>query len=336
MDPHHQLTESQITSIISAYRPGVRGCGARTISHNTGIPYRSCQNVIDRYRTTGSGKQRQRGRKRTLTPEQERRVCQRVDDDPSLSNRKLSRVTRPPLTPRTFSNILHRASPPFTRKKPIDREPEEYTDEWKAKVTRFRDEVLEHIPMRMRVYADEAAIYENEASSWVRSRKGKKVYRPRSHWAKKYTLHVYVKQFRVLHWELSRLNANDNEIVRVMKQVAPLLEEGDVLLWDQLGRSGRCLHPSKQHFSEEVRDMVERRWCSVVHLPPKGKYFDPVELLFNDLKGLIRRQNKKWTFDTLKSEIAKYMEEQAPSKLPGFFRERANGRCLEDMGVLQK
>ena len=48
--------------------------------------------------------------------------------------------------------------------------------------------------------------------------------------------------------------------------------------------SGRAVNPSSQHYSPVARDLFEERGVSIKFLPPKGKYFNPLELLFNDLK----------------------------------------------------
>ena len=66
--------------------------------------------------------------------------------------------------------------------------------------------------------------------------------------------------------------------------VAGEMESSDTLIWDRLGRSGRALHPSAQHYSPEAKATFEERGVAIKFLPPKGKYFNPLELLFNDLK----------------------------------------------------
>ena len=63
------------------------------------------------------------------------------------------------------------------------------------------------------------------------------------------------------------------------------MKSGETVIWDRLGRSGRAVNPSSQHYSPVARDLFEERGaCRIKFLPPKGKYFNPLELLFNDLK----------------------------------------------------
>ena len=73
-------------------------------------------------------------------------------------------------------------------------------------------------------------------------------------------------------------------------------------------------------------------------LPPKGKYFDPIELVF----GLLKREVRKTYGDSVaamesrprtESEIRLAVMEAAvkitPEHLYGFFKERANGRSFK-------
>ena len=135
------------------------------------------------------------------------------------------------------------------------------------------------IAMRRRIYTDEAPIYANEAPHKGHSRKGKPIIRARSRYATKYTLHVYAKKDRVLHWDLADQNADTKEIERVAVDAATQMSVGDTLIWDRLGRSGRALHPTHQHYSPAVREEFKERGVSMKFLPPKGKYFNPIELL---------------------------------------------------------
>ena len=93
-------------------------------------------------------------------------------------------------------------------------------------------------------------------------------------------------------------------------------------------KCGRAVNLSSQHYSPVSRDLFEERGVSIKFLPPKGKYFNPLELLFNDLKQHdIRPKNGR---PLSKSKIAGlirgYVDETAARVLPGFFQARANGK----------
>jgi hypothetical protein len=59
--------------------------------------------------------------------------------------------------------------------------------------------------------------------------------------------------------------------------VCDLLEEGWVLLFDRLGRSGRKKYPTAQHFNREVKGAFHENGIGLGHLPPKGSELDPEE-----------------------------------------------------------
>ena len=67
-------------------------------------------------------------------------------------------------------------------------------------------------------------VYANEAPKKGRSRRGKPIFRTRSRYAKKYTLHMYAKRSGVVHWDLSDKNADTNEIERVAREAVEQVE----------------------------------------------------------------------------------------------------------------
>ena len=72
---------------------------------------------------------------------------------------------------------------------------------------------VKKIRLDTRIYEDETPVYANEAPR--RARRGTPIIRARSHYAKKFTLHMYAKRSGVLHWDLSDRNADTKEIERV-------------------------------------------------------------------------------------------------------------------------
>ena len=90
-------------------------------------------------------------------------------------------------------------------------------------------------------------------------------------------------------------------------------------------------HPTSQHYSPEAKATFNTRGVTTKFLPPKGKYFNPLELLFNDLKShYIRpkfpRNGQPLPKSRIEGLIREYVEEKAPTTLPGFVRARANGK----------
>lgn len=326
-------------AIVREYKCGVRGCGRRALARKFGVAKNSVKNIVDRAKRCRGDPVVTRGHKRRkLSKTEERRIATHLDKHPDATNEQLAKVVHNKISARSVGRVLDRASPPFSKKKFSDQEPEEFKEEWKQEARGYLGRVR-RIAYKRRVYNDESGLYSNDAPKYGRCRKGKKLFRSRKRFGKKYTLHTFVKQTGVLYWTLRDKNANDAEVCKVMRSACKKIQQDDVLLWDRLGRSGRCKNPKAQHYNPVAVQSVKDRGAEVWYLPPKGKYFNPAELLFNDLKNhYIRRaygkSNKEMSKDKLTRIIRKYMRDVAPLKLPGFFRARANGAYAKREGLL--
>ena len=65
----------------------------------------------------------------------------------------------------------------------------------------------------------------------------------------------------------------------VERVLAPSLRPGRVVVMDNLGA----------HEGERVRELIERRGCSLLFLPPYSPDFSPIEEAFSKLKALLRK-----------------------------------------------
>ena len=85
-------------------------------------------------------------------------------------------------------------------------------------------------------------------------------------------------------------NCNDANFLNYVRQsLAPRLMAGTTVIWDRLGRSGRSRNPGRIHYNPDAIVAVRGRRCSVVFLPPKGKYLNPIEEAFKTLLAGIAR-----------------------------------------------
>jgi len=120
------------------------------------------------------------------------------------------------VTPQRIAQVLCASRPPYVRKRPIDHGPLEGTAAWWAVVRHFINTHLRKLPLHARVYGDETAVHGNDASTTVRVLRGQKIMRARSRQSQCFTLHASATIDRVICWDLSRMNASDGEIQRVM------------------------------------------------------------------------------------------------------------------------
>ena len=73
-----------------------------------------------------------------------------------------------------------------------------------------------------------------------------------------------------MHWDLADKDADTKEIERVATEAVEQMEEGETLIWDRLGRSGRASHPTSQHYSPEAKATFNARGEGVaVECPPQ-------------------------------------------------------------------
>ena len=105
------------------------------------------------------------------------------------------------------------------------------------------------------------------------------ILRARSRYATKYTLHVYAKRSGVLHWDLSDRNADTKEIARVAIDAVGAMKSGETVIWDRLGRSGRAVQSEQPALQPGGERSIRGVACRSSFLPPKGKYFNPLEPL---------------------------------------------------------
>jgi transposase len=322
-------------AIVSEYKANERGSGMKALASKHGLSPSTVRHIVERANMGGGDPVTPRGhRKRVLDSEQVAILESTLDQNPLATNRDLAAAVDNVIAPRTVSLYLKRADPPFTTKVIQDQPPEEKTPKWKKETKKWVRHVKD-IRMDRRIYADETPVYANEAPKKGRSRRGQPIFRARTKYAKRYTLHMYVKKTHVVHWELCDINANTEEVERVAAAAALKMNEGDVVIWDRLGRSGRCASPTAQHYIPEAKASFEAVGATVEFLPPKGKYCNPIELLFNDLKSHYVRpafpgNGKNLTKEQIESIIDRYVCEEAARTLPGFFVKRASSADVKE------
>ena len=172
-----------------------------------------------------------RGHKRRKLDEvDEAKLCRTLDRNAFATNRDPAAVVGTKISERSVSVYRARAKPRLTGKVVQDQEPRDC-----QRSGRQKREQVKRIPLDKRIYEAEIPVYANEAPKKGRSRKGKPIFRTRSRYAKKYTLHMYAKRSGVVHWDLSDKNADTNEIERVAREAVEQVEGGETLIWGPFG-----------------------------------------------------------------------------------------------------
>ncbi|MGF1581078.1 MAG: transposase, partial [Gemmataceae bacterium] len=100
----------------------------------------------------------------------------------------------------------------------------------------------------------------------------------------------------------------------VNKCLVPVIEEGDVIIWDNLN----------VHQDEKVLDWIKQAGRRVLPLPPYSPDFNPIEEMFSKVKGILRMLAKR-TVETLYEGFAQALRCVTLQNIFGWFQHR--GLC---------
>ena len=276
------------------------------------------------------------GRPRTLWEEPVRWMLEALEKNKSASNEMLAGVVHNMINPQSVSNYLKRAN--ITVKRITDGGAQKMDDRIISETRDFYLKVKD-IPWNKRVYMDESFVYNNEAPAYGISVAGEPINRVRDKRGKRLTLYLAIRVDGLVHMPILKPeNADDVEFMKYVEQtLVPYLRFGEVVIWDRLGRSGRAKNPCKQHYNPLARQMIEDKLCQLLILPPKGKYFDPIELVFSLLKHDVRKtyaesiaaaEQRPRTEVEIRDAVRSAALKITPANLHGFYKERANGRSF--------
>jgi transposase len=90
--------------------------------------------------------------------------------------------------------------------------------------------------------------------------------------------------------------------------LAPSLKPGQVMVMDNLS----------SHKSERVRELIEKRGCELIYLPPYSPDFNPIEEAFAKLKALLRRFEAR-TREALVEAMGRSLDALTARDARGFF-----------------
>ena len=94
----------------------------------------------------------------------------------------------------------------------------------------------------------------------------------------------------------------------VKKVLAPSLEEGQVVVMDNLGA----------HRPRRVRDLIEQQGCQLIYLPSYSPDYNPIEEAFSKVKDLLRKAAAR-TKEALVEAIGAALSAVTMEDVRGFF-----------------
>ncbi|KAJ3383756.1 hypothetical protein HDU92_003950 [Lobulomyces angularis] len=192
----------------------------------------------------------------------------------------------------------------------VSDEPENYLDERILQETKDYLDIIKNIPNETRVYMDESFVYDNEAPRYGRSISGQRKSRPRKRHGKRWTFYLALRLNGIVHDPLiSTKNARaENFLDYVRNTLVPNLQEGELVIWDRLGKAGRCKNPKKQHYNPEAKALIEAK--------EQGLYF-------YHHKERTLKTNIRISYTLSDAESC---DKNTETAIKQYFRERGDGR----------
>ncbi|CAF1442124.1 unnamed protein product [Rotaria sp. Silwood1] len=214
-------------------------------------------------------------------------------------------------------------------------------DIWKQEMKAFLHKVKK-IPLNKRYYYDQSVLYSApQLKKRVKVQKGGHLIRYVKSKETRYILHACIGITGPIAFEVTKKNLNDHEVKRfIVRKIVPKLKLDDALVMDRLGSTRRVKNPRKQHFNPLMLAAVKDVGADVLHLPFKGSYLNPIELLFSDLKNNFpvkkysHYPNNEMNISSIAKHVQQYMNYVAPQRCRGFYRNRANGKSIINCGLL--
>lgn len=94
----------------------------------------------------------------------------------------------------------------------------------------------------------------------------------------------------------------------VQKVLTPALDPGQIVVMDNLSA----------HKGQRVKELIERRGCELLYLPPYSPDFNPIEEAFAKIKGLLRKAEAR-TRETLVEAMGRSISAVTAQDAHGFF-----------------
>jgi transposase len=313
--------------------------GAEWIEKEYGVSRKDVANWKKLKADTGSLKPRmsETGRPQVLSEREEKRMTKALVKNPFATNAELAAVVKNKISPREAGRYIEKSDLDFKwLGEEFDVEAS-FTQEAADQGATFMKQI-KRVPEAKRIYVDETFASAGLRKERGRFPLGKKPTTPQN---RKYPRMVIIGAIRKNGFVRPSTIYNKGSITTddfenyVKKKLCPYIGENDVVLWDRYGRSGRAKNPTAHHFSPRARAAIEARGAKLMMLPPTGKYFDPIEMIFGDVKKIYQkklrkklesRKPSKIPFET-KVKLWRAAEgELNPKSFTRAFKERANGQ----------
>jgi transposase len=162
------------------------------------------------------------------------------------------------------------------------------------------------------VFVDECSTNTSLAPLYGWARRGERVHQkaPRN-WGKNITLLSSIGKRMGMGASLVVEGSTNRTVFETYLEdvLCPTLERGQVVVMDNLS----------SHKGERVRELIERKGCELIYLPPYSPDFNPIEQAFSKLKSYLREVCAR-SQQTLMEVIGEALRTITTSDAEGFFK----------------
>jgi transposase len=174
----------------------------------------------------------------------------------------------------------------------------------------FREQVR---PLRVEdlVFVDESGIATNMTRRYARAPKGERALGrvPAGHWRQFTVLGGLSKEGLIACMSIEAATDREIFVAFVREVLLPELRSGQVVILDNLNA----------HKGAEVTELIEAAGCRVLYLPAYSPEFNPIELCWSKLKGLLRSAAAR-TKEALEEALTAVIQQITAADAQGWFR----------------
>lgn len=126
---------------------------------------------------------------------------------------------------------------------------------------------------------------------------------------------------------------NDLFVKYIIEDVIPLLNKGDTLIWDHLGKNGMCSNATNFHYHPQILSSLKGNGINLLYLPPKYNHFNPISMLENYVKHklVISNNSEKTTMDEVEKTLTDILNSITTDKINEWF-----GKCADGFNIRKK
>jgi transposase len=299
--------------IIEAYEQ--EGSSIREVAKRFLVSPDTVRRLLKQYRQTGDLTPKKCGsKKQSVLSEHEARVIELVEKHPDYTLWQYCEHLTEVLGVNVSTSMMDRFCQQhnLTLKKKTNRSEKVITPAVQQARVDYWHRIRDVAPEKL-VFIDETGFWVGMSRRVARALKGKKAYHfQESYRGQKLTMIGAIKRGEILATKTIEQSMKSDDFLEFIQiDLAPRLQAGDVVVMDNLN----------SHHRNEVREIIESVGARVEYLPVYSPDFNPIEMMWSQIKSVVRKFRTK-TIESLIKII-----ELAVSLIPSQFLHNWFAKC---------